>query len=113
MADAIAFACLAVIAILLNKRRKRKVKRNRKVWVKEWIKNRPNQGAYNNLMKELKALDTSSYRNFVRMSSSTFEELLVKVAPLIVRQDTRIRKAICPGERLAITLRYLATGTYN
>ena len=33
-----------------------------------------------------------------------------KISPLIYRRDTNMRKAICVEERLAITLRYLATG---
>uniref|UniRef100_A0A1X7U532 Transposase Helix-turn-helix domain-containing protein n=1 Tax=Amphimedon queenslandica TaxID=400682 RepID=A0A1X7U532_AMPQE len=32
------------------------------------------------------------------------------VSPLIKRQDTVMRQAISPGERLAVTLRFLATG---
>lgn len=61
-------------------------------------------------MKELRLCDISSYRNFVRMDASTFEELLTRVAPRITYQDTVFRQAIPPAERLAITLRFLATG---
>ena len=61
-------------------------------------------------MQEIRILDTSSYRNFVRMTASTFEELLSSIAPRIKFQDTAMRKAICPAERLAVTLRFLATG---
>ena len=63
-------------------------------------------------MKELEMIDTSSYRNFVRMDVATFEELLCKVAPLITHADTNMRQAITAGERLAVTLRFLATGKY-
>ena len=61
-------------------------------------------------MRELQAMDVSSYLNFVRMNASTFETLLTKAAPLIARKDTNLRDAIPPGERLAVTLRFLATG---
>ena len=44
------------------------------------------------------------------MNAATFEEWLGKVAPLITRQDTLIRRAIPAGERLALTLRFRATG---
>lgn len=77
--------------------------------MREWIRKRDQYGAYHHLMQEL-TLDASSYCNFVRMNATTFEELLTKVAPLIVRQNTLMRKAIAPGERLALTLRFLATG---
>ena len=44
------------------------------------------------------------------MSRSTFDRLLCLVGPSLRRQDTRLRKSVTPGERLAITLRRLATG---
>ena len=36
--------------------------------------------------------------------------LIEKVAPLITKQDTRLRKSISAQERLAVTLRFLASG---
>ena len=86
-------------------------KRRRKIWVKNWIKKRSIHGAYHQLMKELSCLDVSRYRNFVRMDSTSFETLINMMGPKVKRQDTVMRKAISPGERLAITLRFLATGT--
>ena len=44
------------------------------------------------------------------MDVVTFEELLARVALRITYQDTKMRPAIPPAERLAITLRFLATG---
>ncbi|XP_054720872.1 uncharacterized protein LOC129230496 [Uloborus diversus] len=44
------------------------------------------------------------------MDTDAFEYLLVKVEPLIVKENTVMREAIPAGEILAITLRYLATG---
>ncbi|XP_062386963.1 uncharacterized protein LOC134075952 [Sardina pilchardus] len=44
------------------------------------------------------------------MTRDHFDELLGKVGPLITRADTGMRLAIGPAERLAICLRYLATG---
>ena len=106
---AIVGASTAVIVLVLKAKRK-KLHRNRKIWVKEWIKSRTEHGAYNQLLQELKIMDTSSYRNFLRMDSNSFEMLLNAVAPLIVHEDTTMRPAIPPGERLAVTLRFLATG---
>ena len=101
-------ACAVIIALVLQRRRRRH--RNRRIWTRKWILNRERQGAFNQLMQEIRILDTSSYRNFVRMTASTFEELLSSIAPRIKFQDTVMRKAICPAERLAVTLRFLATG---
>ena len=44
------------------------------------------------------------------MDMNTFDELLRLVGPHISYQDTNMRQAISPGERLALTLRFLATG---
>ncbi|XP_034077588.1 protein ANTAGONIST OF LIKE HETEROCHROMATIN PROTEIN 1-like [Gymnodraco acuticeps] len=44
------------------------------------------------------------------MTKDAFDELLGKVGPLIAKADTRMRLSIGPAERLAICLRYLATG---
>ena len=102
-------ACIIIVAILMKRKKQRQKKRNRKVWVRNWIKNRDQFGAYHQLMQEL-TLDVSSYRSFVRINASQFEELIMKVAPLIARKDTVMRQAIPVGERLALTLRFIATG---
>ncbi|XP_046661985.1 protein ALP1-like [Homalodisca vitripennis] len=44
------------------------------------------------------------------MKSSDFEDLLNKIARIIQKRDTSFRSAIPPHERLAVTLRFLATG---
>lgn len=48
--------------------------------------------------------------NFCRMSSEDFEILLQKVSPLISKLDTNWRIAVPSNVRLALTLRFLATG---
>ncbi|XP_064471520.1 uncharacterized protein LOC135385872 [Ornithodoros turicata] len=84
--------------------------RKRRVWVKPWLSRRKAQGCYEKLMRELTLEDAESYRSWIRMDTNTFEELLSLVRPHISKQDTNFRPAICAGERLAITLRHLATG---
>lgn len=44
------------------------------------------------------------------MSSSDFDYLFSIVGPSIAKQNTCMRDAFPAGERLAITLRYLASG---
>lgn len=44
------------------------------------------------------------------MDEKTYLTLLSKVTPLIQKQDTIMRTAISPHERLSVTLRFLATG---
>ncbi|XP_062607230.1 uncharacterized protein LOC134269020 [Saccostrea cucullata] len=79
-------------------------------WVRQWIGRRDNLGAYHALIAELRNEDPSSLKNFLRMDFATFNELLQCVSPLIQRRDTLMRDAISPAERLALTLRFLATG---
>ena len=105
-------ALCVIAAIIVKKKREQKKRRSRKVWMKEWLKNQEQFGAYHQLKKKLN-FDTSSYCNFLRMNASTFEELLGKVAPLFTHQDTIMPQTIPAGERLALTLRFIATGKHN
>lgn len=100
--------CGVVVTILAKKRRERR--RNRAIWTRQWILNRPQYGAYHQLINELRLSDQISYWNFLRMDESSFESLLILVTPLIRKKDTNMRQAISPAERLAVTLRFLATG---
>jgi hypothetical protein len=61
-------------------------------------------------MAELAAEDRPGYKNFQRVDPEMFQEILARVGPRIERRNTTFRKALEPGLRLAITLRYLATG---
>lgn len=51
------------------------------------------------------------FKNYVRMSPECFDALVERVRPLIEKQDTNFRKAVPVAERLAVTLRYLASGS--
>lgn len=59
---------------------------------------------------DLMAEDSTEFYKFVRMSPIDFVILLRKVEPLISKRDTEFRMAIPAKVRLALTLRYLATG---
>ena len=85
-------------------------RRRRRWWVRPWLLRRPLLGQYERLMTELSNEDAASFKNFVRISPAMFRELLARVGPRIAKKDTRLRKALDPGLKLAITLRYLATG---
>lgn len=53
---------------------------------------------------------SGKFQNFCRMSAVDFELLLNKIGPYIKKVDTNMRESIPVQERLAVTLRYLATG---
>jgi len=44
------------------------------------------------------------------MTPTDFEELLNMVSPIISRKNTSFRQAIPASDKLAVILRYLATG---
>ena len=96
-------ACAAFIIIAANAE-----KRKRRWWQRDFLKHGTSHG--DNLMSKLLLNDGSSFRNFVRLTKSDFEELLCLVAPKISKNNTNYRAAISPSIRLAVTLRYLATG---
>ena len=52
--------------------------------------------------------ESDSHFRYLRMSKATFDQLLAKVGPLLVRR--RYNSVVRPSIRLALTLRYLATG---
>lgn len=99
----------AVWLIMHKKMRKSK----RKIWVKDWLKRRNELGAYDTLLSELRQEDEASFLNFFRLSPGIYDWLLDQVTPYIEKQNTNYRQAISAGMRLAITLRYLATGKYQ
>lgn len=112
---AVAFVVLASYDLLTeehgdNQYKKRKP---RSIWVKKWLEKRQSDGAYMKLLSELcfgSDRDDALFRNFLRMSQQNFNEILAMVEPLIERKVTNFRMPISAGERLAITLHYLATG---
>ena len=90
--------------------RKRKAKKIRSIWVRKWILRRPQLGQYARLLRELKKEDNKGYLNFLRVDYQQFQEILQRIEGRITKQDTNYRKALSPGVKLAITLRYLAAG---
>jgi hypothetical protein len=50
------------------------------------------------------------YKNFTRMPPSEFEFLVNLIGEKFSKKDTAFRKAISVQERLALTLRFLASG---
>nr|CAI5868073.1 unnamed protein product [Callosobruchus analis] len=96
------------LAVALVPNEQKKLKRKRSKWVKLWKLNREKL-SHVHLINELR-LEPDDYRNYLRMDESVYTELLELVSPLLKKEDTIMRTAITPHERLSTTLRYLATG---
>ena len=54
--------------------------------------------------------DTESFLKYFRMTPSRFDRLLSLIGTALYRKGTVMRSPVSPGERLAVTLRFLATG---
>ena len=99
-----------IIDYLLHRDDNRPRRRARAIWVRQWLLNRPLYGHYERLLTELSMTDPVSFRNFTRLPSDLFEELLHRIGANIEARNTRWRRALPAGLKLAVTLRYLATG---
>lgn len=102
MADEMTLIAAAYI-VLAEKRKKRT-----RMWIRPYLLV-SRRDTLDSVDKEL-MLDKYLFKFFTRMSKSDFEFLMNRIRPNIQRQDTNMRNAIPVTTRLAITLRYLATG---
>jgi len=83
--------------------------------VRPWLLRRPELGQYEigmyeKLMGELMQEDPGAFTNFVRVQPAMFHELMERVGERIRKYDTHYRKALEPGLRLSIALRFYASG---
>ena len=90
----------------------RRRRRQRRWWTRPWLteERRLQFGQYSTILAELREGDTSSFKNYMRMTPEMFDELLQRLAPRLQKPDTNWRKALDPGLKLAVTLRHLAAG---
>ena len=102
------FRQLALEEELLMQRRRRPPA----FWVRPWLSvpRRLMYEHYHCLMRELRMEDTASFCNFMRMEPQMFDELVDRLSPRITLHDTNWRKALEQGLKVAVTLRYLASG---
>ncbi|KAM4526269.1 uncharacterized protein V3H82_000654 isoform 2-T2 [Fundulus diaphanus] len=94
--------------MLLDMAKKRKRRRAR-MWVHPRNQHTNRQEDFHHLVAEL-GLDNQKHHQYFRMSAEQMEELLSLVGPELRRQSTTYRAAIEPKQRLAVALRYLASG---
>jgi hypothetical protein len=96
------FFCSAPCHIL----KKRKKKKPRRWWCTDLYRKR----AGGELLQILKSQELSGqYKNFTRMSPTYFENLLMKIGPIIFKKTTHLREPISIQDRLV----YLVIITAN
>ncbi|KAE8737667.1 hypothetical protein FOCC_FOCC016865 [Frankliniella occidentalis] len=94
---------LRTLVVLAKRRMKRRW------WVRPIFADRKMAGAWFSLIPVMKEFDAEVYFNFLRMTPDSFDWLLELIGPVISKSCDR-REVISAGERLAITLRYMASG---
>ena len=85
-------------------------RKERTCCVRHWITLRPHQGAYGNLMHLLRNEDVQGFRNFTRITPAIFADMVTRLTPRLQKYDTWYRKALPVGLKVAITMRYFASG---
>jgi hypothetical protein len=105
VSDAAVLAGTSAAFLVLRSIRNKREKYRRSVWVKDYLKCRNAR-----IMRDLELNEDVLFKNFARVSRTNFYTLLGMVEPVITRQNTRFRESVPAEIKLAVTLRYLATG---
>lgn len=102
---------LQIAALAVAVRADQRRRRPRRFWVREWIGRRMDFGQYDTLIQELiRESPNQDFVAFMRMDVVMFREVCDRVGPRLEAFNQR-RPGIAPGLKLAITLRFLATGS--
>lgn len=97
--------CVAIVCALneLEAQSKKPLRKKKRFWVHPILQLRKDHGFYEAIFPTL-SLHEDKFKNYFRMSTEQFENLLSLVGPLIVKQKA-IRDPISAPARLAMTLR--------
>jgi hypothetical protein len=88
----------------------KKTRKERRLWQRQLYTSREVYSG-SRLLADLNFQSVSGlYKNFTRMSPSEFEFLVNLIGEKISKKGTAFRKAIYVQEKLALTLRFLASG---
>ena len=86
---------------------------NKRLWVHPWIKEREmgdNRKGSFVLIDDILLSDPIKLKSYLRMDITTFNYLANSIKYLIIRKYSHYRKAITVNQRVAMALRYLASG---
>ena len=86
-------------------------KKLRRGKAREWIKRRRENVYFQNIFQELKVKEQMGFKDKFRMSVTDYEFVLSQISDRISPNERiRVNRPVLEDERLALTLRYLATG---
>ena len=80
-----------MVAHLFGRRRQA-----RRWWTRPWLLRRPLHSFSNTLVNELRREEPRLYQDLLGVSVAMFDDLLRRVGPRLQRQDTNMRRSICP-----------------
>ena len=104
------YACSAlVLGACLAAEEIRQQEVHRSKWVEDWLLERETRGSFALLHRELR-LHSKLFKKYLNMSVPTFDFILSKIKHRIAKEDTVMRQAIPPAERLQATLLFLICG---
>ena len=78
-----------------------------RLWVRPVLAAREELGEYHHLVQQLRQ-DPEGHHRYFRMYPDDFDVLLDLVKGDVEKETTNMRRPIPPGERLAVTLRFLS-----
>ena len=64
--------CGATVAVKAIAEDLETCKKKKRIWAREWLLERPNKGAYNSILSELRLTDQEDFRKLLRMNTETF-----------------------------------------
>jgi hypothetical protein len=82
----------------------------KRLWVHPINEKRSKENTLQNFINELRS--DNKFRNFTRMSVTTFDYVLNVISDKIRKRDSRFRKSIPPAQRLFVTLRFVINGNF-
>ncbi|XP_068084402.1 putative nuclease HARBI1 [Anabrus simplex] len=100
----VVIACAAYIVLQQKKKKNKK-----RYWVHKLFTTRDEEGEFHTIFGRLRN-DQEKFVKYFRMSYSKFDNLLQQLKPHLTKKNSKWRKSISAEERLALTLRYLASG---
>ncbi|XP_061564128.1 putative nuclease HARBI1 [Cololabis saira] len=100
---------LTLVLLHRRRRRQRQRQRHRRWYVRPLNQSRGETGEFASLVLPMRGIDDEKHREYFRMSSASFDDILRRISPLIQHQTTH-STCVTAAERLAVTLRFMATG---